>query len=107
MAKPVEVTDATFEKEVLQSEIPVVVDFWAVWCGPCKAVAPIMEEIATNYEGKIKVAKVDVDHNPQVAVKYGIRSIPTTMFFKNGQIANHIIGAYPRAHFIDKVESVI
>ncbi len=107
MAKPIEVTDATFEEEVINSDLPVVVDFWAVWCGPCKMIAPIMEEIANDYEGKIKVAKLDVDNNPNVAVKYGIRSIPTVLFFKDGKMEEQVIGAYPKAHFIEKVSELV
>ncbi|MFZ0390696.1 MAG: thioredoxin, partial [Calditrichia bacterium] len=79
MAKPQEITDSTFEKEVLQSDVPVILDFWAVWCGPCKMIAPIMEEFARDYEGKVKIGKVDVDQNPNTAVKFGIRSIPTVL----------------------------
>jgi thioredoxin 1 len=107
MAKPFEVKDATFEEDVLNSDLPVVVDFWAVWCGPCKMIAPIMEEFANEYEGKLKVAKLDVDNNPNVAVKYGIRSIPTVLFFKDGKIVEQVIGAYPKSHFKDKVEKII
>ncbi|OPX33963.1 thioredoxin [candidate division KSB1 bacterium 4484_188] len=82
MAKQIEITDANFEEEVINSEIPVIIDFWAVWCGPCKMIAPIMEEFAEEYEGKIKIGKVDVDHNPNIAVKFGIRSIPTVLYFE-------------------------
>ncbi len=107
MAKPIEVTDTTFEQEVLKSNIPVVVDFWAVWCGPCKMIAPIMEELAQEYDGRVKFTKLDVDHNPNTAVKFGIRSIPTVLFFKNGQIVDQVIGAYPKNHFVDKVEKLL
>jgi thioredoxin 1 len=107
MSKPIEVTDETFEKEVIQSDIPVVVDFWAIWCGPCRTVAPILEQIAEEYSGRIKVAKLDVDHNPNIAVKYGIRSIPTILFFKNGNFSDQIIGAYPKSNFVEKVEALL
>lgn len=107
MAKPIEITDATFEEEVINSEIPVIVDFWAVWCGPCKMIAPIMEEFAEEYEGKIKIGKVDVDHNPNIAVKFGIRSIPTVLYFKDGNVVEQIIGAYPKSHFTKKLESLL
>ncbi len=103
MAKPVEVTDATFEQEVMNSDLPVVVDFWAVWCGPCKMIAPIMEEFAREYAGKVKIAKVDVDNNPNIAVKFGIRSIPTVMYFNGGKMVDQVIGALPKSHFQDKI----
>ncbi len=107
MSKLMEVTDATFEQEVINSDLPVIVDFWAVWCGPCKMIAPIMEDISQEYDGKIKVAKVDVDNNPNIAVKYGIRSIPTVMIFQDGKVKEQVIGAYPKAHFVDKVENIL
>ncbi len=107
MAKPIEVTDATFEQEVLQSDKPVIVDFWAVWCGPCKMIAPIMEELANEYDSKIKIAKLDVDNNPNVAIKFGIRSIPTVLFFKDGKVSEQVIGAYPKTHFLDKLQKIL
>lgn len=106
MAKPMEVTDSTFEQEVIQSDVPVVVDFWAVWCGPCKMIAPIMEELASEYEGQVKFTKVDVDNNPNVAVQYGIRSIPTILFFKDGKVTDQVIGAYAKSHFSEKVKNL-
>jgi thioredoxin 1 len=107
MTKQIAVTDATFEQEVVNSDKPVIVDFWAVWCGPCKMIAPIMEEFASEYDGKVKIAKVDVDNNPNVAVKFGIRSIPTVLFFKDGKIVEQVIGAYPKSHFQERLEKLI
>ncbi len=107
MAKPIEVTDSSFEKEILQSELPAVVDFWAVWCGPCKIIAPYLEQLAGEYEGKVKIAKMDVDNNPQTPTKYGIRSIPTVIFFKNGKVVDQIIGAQPKANFQEKIKKLL
>lgn len=107
MAKAVEVTDNTFEHEVLQSTQPVLVDFWAVWCGPCRAVAPIVEEIASEYEGRLKVMKLDVDDNPRTASAYGVQSIPTLLVFKDGKPAERIIGAVPKKVITDKLQSVM
>jgi thioredoxin 1 len=107
MAKPVEITDTNFEQEVLKSDVPVLIDFWAVWCGPCRVIAPVVEEIAGEYEGKLKVGKLDVDNNPQVAVKYGIRSIPTLLIFNNGEVSDQLIGALPKAQIVDRVERVM
>ncbi|HYY16549.1 MAG TPA: thioredoxin [Gammaproteobacteria bacterium] len=107
MGKPLEVTDSTFEQEVLQSTQPVLVDFWAVWCGPCKAIAPIVEELAGEYEGKLKVMKLDVDDNPRTATTYGVQSIPTLLVFKDGKPAERIVGAVPKKVIVDKLQGVV
>ena len=107
MGKPVVVTDQNFKNEVLESKVPVLVDFWAEWCGPCKQIAPIVEEIAQNYDSQIKVGKVDVDANNQTALNYMIRSIPSLLFFKNGKVVDQIIGAVPRQQLLKKVEAVL
>ena len=101
--KPIAVDDANFQTEVLNSETPVLVDFWAIWCGPCKMIAPVVEELAGEYNGKLKVTKMDVDANPRTAMQYGIRSIPTLMVFKGGQVVEQIIGAVPKRHLVEKV----
>lgn len=101
--KPVEVTDGNFKNEVLESQLPVVVDFWAVWCGPCKMIAPIIEELANEYDGKMKFGKLDADMNPQVSTQYGIRSIPTLLVFKGGRVVDQIVGAMPKKALIDKL----
>ena len=92
----VEVNDANFDQEVLQSEQPVLVDFWAAWCGPCKALAPIVDEVATQYNGKLKVAKMDVDRNSATPMRYGIRGIPALLLFKGGKVAEQIVGFVPK-----------
>ncbi len=107
MAKALEVTDSTFEQEVLQAKQPVLVDFWAVWCGPCKAIAPIVEELASEYEGKLKVMKLDVDNNPQMAIHFGVQSIPTLLIFKDGKPAERIVGAVPKKVIVDKLQGVV
>jgi len=101
--KPIEITDANFSKEVLEANVPVLIDFWAVWCGPCKMIAPVVEELAAEYQGKLKVGKLDVDNNPETSVKFGIRSIPTIMIFKGGKVVEQIIGAMPKRNLLDKL----
>lgn len=105
--KPITITDENFAVEVLQSDLPVIIDFWAVWCGPCKMIAPIMEEFAVEYDGRVKVGKLDVDNNQQSAIKYGVRSIPTVLYFKNGKLFDTIIGAVPKVHFKQKLEAML
>jgi thioredoxin 1 len=102
-----EVTDRTFAQEVLQSTPPVLVDVWADWCGPCKAIAPIVEELAREYEGRLKVMKLDVDENPRTASTYQVQSIPTVLVFKDGRLAERIVGAVPKQVVIDKLHSVV
>ena len=102
-----EFTDANFENDVTNSEIPVLVDFWATWCGPCKAIAPIIEEIAEDYKGKVKVGKVDVDQNQNSAMKFGVRSIPTLLILKNGEVVNQIVGSVPKSEISEKLDTII
>ena len=95
--EPLQVSDATFEDEILKSDIPAMVDFWAAWCGPCRAIAPVVEELARDYQGKVKVAKMNVDENAKTPAKYGIRAIPTLIIFKGGQVLQQVTGAVSRS----------
>ena len=95
-----QVSDASFDGDILKSEVPVLVDFWAPWCGPCRSVAPIVEDLANQYAGKLKVAKINVDESTDVATRYQITSIPTFILFKNGQVADRALGALPRSEFV-------
>lgn len=99
----VEITDANFQAEVLDSDVPVIVDFWAAWCGPCRMVAPIVEEIAGEYAGRVKVGKLNVDDNKETASKYGIMSIPTILLFENGNIAKQVVGALPKSALLKEL----
>ncbi|KAF0152653.1 MAG: thioredoxin [Ignavibacteria bacterium] len=105
--KPFTFTDDNFDAEAIKSDIPVVVDFWATWCGPCRTIAPIIEELSGQYEGKVKIGKLDVDENQQVAIKYGVRSIPTVLIMKGGEIKDTIIGAVPKSTFVEKIDKVL
>jgi thioredoxin 1 len=107
MSAAASVTDDLFEQEVINSDLPVLVDFWAPWCGPCRMVAPVVEEIADQYEGQLKVVKVNTDENPQVAGKYGIRSIPTLMIFKDGEKKDMVVGAVPKSTLVLTLEKYL
>lgn len=102
-----EFTDQNFESEVLQADTPVVVDFWAEWCGPCKAIAPVIDELSEEYLGKVKFGKVNVDFNQQTAMNYGIRSIPSLLFFNNGSVVNQIIGSVPKDNIVRILKETI
>ncbi len=106
-ANYVTLTDANFQAEVLQSDQPVLVDFWATWCGPCRIIAPVIEELSTEYAGRAKVAKMDVDNNQGVPMQYGVRSIPTLLFFKDGQVVDQLIGAAPKRALAAKLDALV
>jgi thioredoxin 1 len=103
----VELTDANFAATVEQSDVPVLVDFWAPWCGPCRLVAPVVEELAETYSGRLRVGKLNTDDNPAVASQFNIRSIPTLLFFKHGQVVDHVVGAVPREKLQKKVDEIL
>ena len=107
MSKPITIEDSTFEKEVLQAKIPVLVDFWAAWCGPCQMVAPVVDELAEEYEGRISFGKVDVDQNPRIASKYGIMSIPSLILFKDGKPVSNMVGFRPKAQMKQSLDEVL
>ena len=102
-----EITDATFDNIVLQSDIPVLVDFWAAWCGPCRMVGPIIDELSNEYDGKAVVGKVDVDSNQEFAAKYGVRNIPTVLLFKNGELVDRKVGVSPKQVYSDAIDSAL
>ncbi|UNZ00036.1 thioredoxin [Zhouia spongiae] len=102
-----EITDATFEEVVLKSDKPVLVDFWAAWCGPCRMVAPIIDEISGEYDGKAVIGKVDVDSNQEFAAKYGVRNIPTVLVFKNGEVVNRQVGVAPKKTYTDAIDAAV
>ena len=105
MSKPIHLTDETFHNEVIKSEVPVIIDFWATWCAPCRMIAPIIEQFAVEYNGQVKVCKLDVDNNQEVAMTYGIRSIPTVLIFKGGKVVDTIVGAVPKKMLKERLEN--
>jgi thioredoxin 1 len=107
MGDLLELTDDAFEAEVLRSSVPVLVDFWAPWCAPCRAIAPIVEELATKYAGRIKVAKMNVDDNPETPARYGVRGIPNLLVIKNGEVKEQMIGAVPKAQLVKAIDTVL
>lgn len=107
MAKPIPVTDQEFEEKVLKSQEVVMVDFWAPWCGPCRAVAPILDELAKEYEGRVTIAKVNTDENPKYAMQYNVQGIPTMIFFREGKEVDRIVGAGPKAYYKNKLEALL
>jgi len=107
MSDVLEVTDGTFDEEIIQSDIPAMVDFWAEWCGPCKMVGPAVAELANEYKGKVKIAKMDVDQNRDTPARFGIRNIPTLILFKDGEVAQTIIGAYPKSHIEAELKKLL
>ncbi len=103
----VQVSDANFESEVLKSPVPVLIDFWAPWCGPCRAIAPIVDQLADEYAGKLKIVKMNVDDNPRTPANYGVRGIPNLILFKDGQVQQQIVGAVPKAHLVKAIATVV
>lgn len=102
-----EISDADFEAEVIQSSLPVLIDFWAPWCAPCRAIAPVVDDLAREYAGKLKIVKMNVDDNPLTPSKFGVRSIPNLLIFKNGEVKEQIVGAVPKGHFVQAIDKVV
>ncbi len=107
MAHPTDTSDATFDSDVLQSDVPVLVDFWAPWCGPCRMVAPVVEELSNEYDGKVKFVKLNTDDNPQIASKFGIRSIPTLLVFKGGELKDQVVGFRPKSELAKHLDAAL
>ena len=107
MSAPIAVTDANFQSEVLESKLPVLIDFWAAWCGPCRMIAPIVEELSSEYEGRAKICKLDVDTEQKTAAEFGVRSIPTLLIIKDGKVADQLIGAVPKDQISEKLDAVL
>ena len=107
MADVQQVSDASFDSDVLQADVPVLIDFWAPWCGPCKAIAPVVEELAGEYDGRLKVVKMNVDDNPQTPAQYGVRGIPNLILFKSGEVKQQIVGAVPKGHLAKAIDDVV
>lgn len=107
MADILQVSDVSFNEDVLTADVPVLIDFWAPWCGPCKAIAPIVEELATEYDGKLKIVKMNVDDNPQTPTKYGVRGIPNLILFKSGEVQQQIVGNVPKAQLVKAIDAVV
>lgn len=107
MADVQQVSDASFDRDVLQADVPVLIDFWAPWCGPCKAIAPVVEELAGEYDGRLKVVKMNVDDNPQTPAQYGVRGIPNLILFKSGEVKQQIVGAVPKGHLVKAIDDVV
>jgi thioredoxin len=101
------ISDDNFENEVINSDLPVLIDFWAPWCAPCRAIGPVVDELAKDYDGKLKVVKMNVDENPLTPSRYGVRSIPNLLLFKNGQVKDQIIGAVPKGHFVQAIDKLV
>ena len=107
MADPIDISDDTFQSEVIESDVPVLVDFWADWCGPCKMVAPVVKDLAAEFDGRVKIAKMDVDANPYTPTQYGVRSIPTLLIFKGGAPVDQVVGAVPKSVLKGRLEAAI
>ncbi len=107
MANIIQVGDDNFEAEVIRSKLPVLIDFWAPWCGPCKSIAPVIEELANEYEGKLKVTKLNVDDNPNTASRYGVRGIPNLLILKDGAVKEQVVGAVPKGRLVDAIEKIL